>query len=181
MQGTTMEIIFSDPDGFYRHARDADVAVLLFTRNEVECARVGNAVERLMLLSDDADQVQRFAGRMALMFEGYDADPRSLVEIPACVQFFRALDQQWSYWLHFLIPRPDVLNLALLMLVDVEPRMLDVDRRAFEIKDAMQLQKTLERLFASMNVLHRNFGISETVNRAITDAVTASLSDMLHR
>jgi hypothetical protein len=68
---------------------------------------------------------------VALLFEGYVADPRSLVEFPECVAFFRAVDRQWSYWLHFLVARPDSLNLAFLLLADVRPLPRGGDQRSF--------------------------------------------------
>lgn len=174
-----MEIKFLDADGFDRHAQAADLAVVLFTRSEIELGSVGSAVERLMLFSDDEQNVRRFEGRVALMFEGYDADARSLVEIPECVRFFRAVDRQWSYWLHYLMPQPDVLNLAVLLLADVQMMSVEGDRRQFAIKDPAELRSLLGRLFTSMNTLHRNYGLSELVNRQRTETVLASLSEVL--
>lgn len=174
-----MEIKFLDADGFDRHAHTADLAVVLLTRSEIELGNVGSTVERLMLFSDDEKNVRRYEGRVALMFEGYDADPRSLVEIPECVRFFRAVDRQWSYWLHFLMPQPDVLNLVVLLLVDVQMTSVESDLRQFAIKDPDQLRTLLSRLFTSMNTLHRNFGLSELANRHRSNAVLASLSHVL--
>lgn len=91
-----MEIRFCDADGFDAGADGADMAAVLFTRGEVEAGHVGNAVERLMLFSDDARHVRRFAGRMAIVFSGYDSDPRPLVQMPDCVRFFRGIDAHWS-------------------------------------------------------------------------------------
>ncbi len=174
-----MEIIISDAGGFDRHAGAADLAIILFTRSEIESAAVGSAVERLMLFSDVEDNVRRYEGRMALMFEGYDTDPRSLVEIPECVAFFRAVDRQWSYWLHFLVARPDALNLAFLLLADIRPLAIAGDSRTFAVNDPDQLTKLLERLFTSMNTLHANYEISELANRRRTETVLRSLSQAL--
>lgn len=174
-----MEIIVSDADGFDRHAGSADLAVVLFTRSEIEAAAVGSAVERLMLFSDVEENVRGYEGRVALMFEGYDADPRSLVEIPECVAFFRAVDRQWSYWLHFLVARPDALNLAFLLLADVRPLSLGSDHRTFAVNDPDQLTNLLVRLFSSMNTLHANYDIPDLVNRRRTETVLRSLSQAL--
>jgi hypothetical protein len=175
----TVEIIVSDADGFERHANSADLAIVLFTRSEIEAAAVGSAVERLMLFSDVEENVRRYEGRVALLFEGYDSDPRSLVEIPECVAFFRAVDRQWSYWLHFLVARPDALNLAFLLLADVRPLSLDGDRRTFAVNDPDQLTNLLARLFASMNTLHVNYGVPDLVNLRRTETVLQSLSRAL--
>lgn len=175
----TVEIIVSDADGFDRHAGSADLAVVLFTRSEIEVAAVGSAVERLMLFSDVEENVRRYEGRVALMFEGYDSDPRSLVEIPECVAFFRAVDREWSYWLHFLVARPDALNLAFLLLADVRPLSLGSDRRTFAVNDPDQLTNLLARLFSSMNTLQANYDIPDLVSRRRTEAVLRSLSQAL--
>lgn len=172
-----MDILISNADGFDRHAGRADVAVITFTREEVETGRIGSAIERLLLLSDRADHVLRFAGRVVLMFEGYDHDPRPLVEIPACVSFIRAVDQHWNYWLHFLLPEPDVLKLLILMLVDAEPCLQEGERARYRVCDPVKLAQTLERLFAAMNALHDANRVPEAVNRAITAATMRSLDE----
>lgn len=170
-----MEVRLTDADGFERHAASADLAILLFTREEVEAQRVGSAVERLMLFSDSAENVRRYAGRMTLMFSGYDDDPRPLVQIPECVMFFRAIDRQWSYWLHFLRPDPDVLNLAMLMLLDVQVSEIGAGQAGYALRDPMQLHELLKRLFLAMNVLHDTFGIPQSANEAMTAAALTAL------
>lgn len=170
-----MEIRFSDADGFDAHAHGADLALLMFTRDEVEAGRVGGAVERLMLFSDDATHVRRFAGRVVLMFSGYDNDPRPLVQIPECTRFFRSIDAQWSYWLHFLLPDREMLRLALLMSVDVrvcERKGLEV---GYELRTPAQLAGTLHRWFVAMNALHEVHGIDEAFNEAQSSAVMKAL------
>lgn len=169
-----MEIRLTDAGGFERHASQADLAIVLFSREEVEAQRVGGAVERLMLFSDDAQNVQRFAGRMVLMFSGYDEDPRPLVRIPECVRFFRAVDRQWSYWLHFLRPDPEVLNLAMLLLVDVEPTASGAGQVGYALREPMQLPALLERWFRAMNTLHDAFGVPLSHNEAMTAAALAA-------
>jgi hypothetical protein len=175
LQGVTVEIIVSDADGFDRYAGSADLAVVLFTRAEIEAAAVGSAVERLMLFSDVEENVRKYEGRVALMFEGYDSDTRSLVEIPECVAFFRAVDREWSYWLHFLVARPDALNLAFLLLADVRPLSLNSDRRTFAVNDPDQLTNLFALLFNSMNTLHTNYGVPDLANRRRTEIVLRSL------
>lgn len=170
-----MEIRFSDADGFDAQAHGADLAVLVFTRAEVEAGLVGSAVERLMLFSDDGRHVRRFAGRVLLLFAGYDDDPRPLVQIPDCTRFFRAIDAQWSYWLHFLMPDPEVLRLALLMRVDVRVRSCDGKDANYELCHPAQLAGTLHRWFTAMNALHEAHGIDEAFNRAQSRAVMAAL------
>jgi hypothetical protein len=170
-----MEIRFSDADGFDGGADGADMAAVLFTRAEVEAGFIGSAVERLMLFSDDSRHVRRFAGRMAILFSGYDSDARPLVQIPDCVRFFRGIDAHWSYWLHFLLPDPEVLRLVLLLRVDVEVRMKQGQQVGYGLRRPAQLADVLRRWFAAMNALHDAHGIDEAFSRARTTAVMAAL------
>lgn len=171
-----MEIRFTDVDGFDSQADGADLAVIVFTRAEIEAGRVGSAVERLLLFSDDAVQVRRFAGRVVLMFNGYDADPRALPQIPECVRFFRNVDSQWSYWLHFLLPDPEVLRLAVLLIVDVQVSARGQVEVGYELRDPAQLAGVLDRWFTAMNALHDANGVDATFNEAQTAAVMRAIA-----
>lgn len=170
-----MQIRITDADGFNRLSAGADLAVVVFARADVERCRVGSTVERLMLFSDGAAQVRRFAGRMVLQVEGYDDDPRPLLLIPECVRFFRAVDKQWNHWLHFLLPQPEQLRLILLMLVDVDLQERQEHQTGYRLRHPEQLHRVLERLFVSMNILHETFDVPESHNRAMTAAVVSAL------
>lgn len=69
-------------------------------------------------------------------------DERTAKRISECVRFFRAVDRQWSYWLHYPMPRPDVLNLAVRLLADIQTMPVESDRRQFAIKDPADLRKS---------------------------------------
>ncbi|WP_284617531.1 hypothetical protein [Aquabacterium humicola] len=170
-----MEIRFTDAHGFDRGSDGADMAAVLFTRTEVEAGLVGSAVERLMLFSDDARQVRRFAGRVILVFSGYDQDPRPLARIPECVRFFRRLDEHWSYWLHFLVPDPEVIRLALLLRLDVDVRMQRGLQVGYGLRRPSQLAEVLHRWFGAMNALHDMHGIGDAFNESRSRAVMAAL------
>lgn len=170
-----MQIRITDAAGFDRMSPGADLAVVVISRADIEDFRVGSTVGHLMLFSDDAAQVRRFAGRMVVQVEGYDDDPRPLLLIPECVRFFRAVDAQWNHWLHFLLPLPDQLKLILLMLVDVDLQEDSGTQAGYRLRQPAQLGRVLERLFASMNVLHETFDVPQAHNESMTEAVVAAL------
>lgn len=149
-----MEIRFTDASGFDAHGGTADLAVIAFTRAEVEASSVASAVERLLLFSDRGNYVRQFAGRVVLMFSGYDHDPRALPEVPECVRFIRDDDKHWSYWLHFLAPDPEVLRLPLMLRVDVQACIRRNQQVGYRLKEPAQLAPVLDRWFTAMNVLH---------------------------
>ena len=59
------EIRITNAEGFDRAAQGADLAVVI-ARADIETCQVGGTVARLMLFSDNAVQVHRFAGRMVV-------------------------------------------------------------------------------------------------------------------
>lgn len=166
-----MEIRFTDADGFDRQAPGSDLAVLLISRQDIAAFKVGSVVERLMLFSDCREHVQRFAGRMVLQVEGYDHDPRPLVLIPEVVRFFRAVDAQWNYWLHFLMPEVDQLRLILLMLVDVEQVTRLQEAVGYALLKPEQMDEVIGRLLFAMEKLHEAFDVPLTHAEAMIAAV----------
>lgn len=170
-----MEIRFTDADGFDALAAGADLAVIVFTRAEVESGHVGSATERLMLFSDDTQHVRRFAGRVVLLFSGYESDPRPLPGIPECVWFFRGVDAQWSYWLHFLVPDPEVLRLPVLLSVDVHSRAGRSREIGYTLSEPFQLAMMMQRWLTAMNALHDAHGIDDAFNEAQTRALLRAI------
>lgn len=154
-----MEFRATDADGFHQVAQDAEMVVILITRQEIETLRVASAVERLTMLSESAEHVRRFAGRVGIQVSGYDDDPRPLVMIPECVNYFRALNVQWNHWFHFLVPDAELLKLILLMLVDVQVHASQRERVGYAIGDLSRLHAVLDELFGAMDQLHERFGV----------------------
>lgn len=165
-----MENRFMDARGLDAHAGRADLAVIAFARAEVETGSVASAIERLLLFSDDVNHVRRSAGRVVLMFSGYDQDPRPLLEVPECVRFFRNVDKHWSYWLHFLVPDPEVLRLPLMLRLDVQACIRGNLQVGYRLKEPAQLAPVLDRWFTAMNALHDAHGIDVAFNEAHVDA-----------
>jgi hypothetical protein len=110
------------------------------------------------------------------MFNGYDADPRALPLIPECVRFFRSVDSHWSYWLHFLLPDPEVLRLAVLLIVDVQVRGRGTSEIGYALRDPAQLVAVLDRWFIAMNTLHDAHGVDGAFNEAQTTALMRAIS-----
>ena len=89
-------IILTDGSSLENYVDEADVLVISFSRREVEACRVGDAVDRLMHLSDDPSRVKRFEGAVLFQFEGYDNDRREVTQIPECRAYFKALCGSWG-------------------------------------------------------------------------------------
>lgn len=170
-----MKVTQTDADGFHNHAQQADLVIVVISRFDIETMRVGSTVERLMLLSDDTEQVFRFAGRMALQVEGYDDDPRPLAQIPECVRFFRAVDAQWNYWLHFLLPMADQIRLIFLMLVDMQAQEQHGAQVGYVPRHLEQMDLALDRLLEAVRVLHDIHGVPPVLGDMVAKAARDAL------
>ena len=53
--------------------------------------------DRLNPLLEDRDFAWRFRRQMILTIDGFDADPRELVDIPEVREFLQELDRQWPF------------------------------------------------------------------------------------
>lgn len=170
-----MSIRFTDADGFDQGAKGADLVVVLVSRQDIETLRIGSVVERLMLFSDCAKHVHQFAGRMVIQVDGYDEDPRPLVLIPEVRRFFRAVNGHWNYWIHFLIPEVDQIQLILLMLVDVKAETAGHGCVGFSLLDPVQMDDVIRGLLQAMEALHHAFqvpsGHAELMMSALVRAV----------
>ncbi|OJY94344.1 MAG: hypothetical protein BGP25_04980 [Lysobacterales bacterium 63-13] len=151
--------------------------VLVLTRGEIEKGLVGDAVDRLMVLSDSAQYTRRFGNRLLVMVEGYGSDPRELHQIDECRRFFRDLNAQWPYWFHFAerdFPGASTLGVVLMQLLDtqVEGR----ERGIVTVSIAPGgFGKLLTQQFDGLNALYALHGFSMEENTDTTLAVNAAL------
>jgi hypothetical protein len=152
-----MHITFTDGTSFDAKAHLGDFIILQFSRAEVERGLIGDALDRLRLISDDREKFCRFENSVVFIFEGYDQDPREVQEIPEVVKFFRTLTAQWPYWLHFIqrdIQEQDNLSLVLRLLNDCEIVSVSADRCGTRYKDMNKVAESIDRLFEGMVTLY---------------------------
>ena len=153
---------------------ESNAAVCVFTREEIQCGLIGQAVDRLMQISDDDDLSRRLEASVFLVVDGYEADSRELYEIPECIRFFRALTQEWPYWFHFLERENGSLVIAMRLLVDVEGvRRANSLERAAIIAEG--LDAVLMQLFTGLNGFQERIGLDEAHTEQATHAILKSL------
>lgn len=170
--------LLTDADGLAAHASKGDAVALLVTRSEIERGTVGDVVDRLMVLSDSRENVVRFAHQVALVVDGYDHDPRELVQIPEVVAFFRAVDAAWPYWLHFMSPEHESLQLALHLLVDLTPVRASGGEVGYAF-DREELIEVVNRRLHAMNLLHHEHALPESRRTEISRSALSALSSSL--
>ncbi|MGH7309941.1 MAG: chlororespiratory reduction 6 domain-containing protein [Candidatus Rokuibacteriota bacterium] len=79
-----------------------DPLVVVVGRSDVEAGDIQPTLRILFRLLADAVTVREYRERVDMAFQGYDADPRELFEIPEVRRFVAALDDAFPYWLYFL-------------------------------------------------------------------------------
>lgn len=74
---------------------------LLISRHEVEGGDPLPVVDRLLALLCTPEAIWRYRSQMSLVVEGYNDDPREIVDIAEIRAFLRDLDRHWPYWAFF--------------------------------------------------------------------------------
>lgn len=87
--------------------------VLLISRREVEQADLASVLSRLKVFLATREDAWRYRGQMTLVVDGYNHDPRELVDIPEVRSLLRRLEAEWPYWAFFFNQVDDSIKLLL--------------------------------------------------------------------
>jgi hypothetical protein len=69
--------------------------VLLISRREIEFGDVCSVVDRLLTQFRDPQSIWRYRGQLTLVIDGYNQDPRELVDIREVRSFLQEFDRNW--------------------------------------------------------------------------------------
>jgi hypothetical protein len=75
--------------------------ILLISRRAIEHMDVASVVKPLKILLATREDTRLYRGQMSLVVDGYDEDPRALVDIVEVRDFLRAFSAAWPYWAYF--------------------------------------------------------------------------------
>ena len=134
-----------------------DPVVLLISRREIESRDIASVTGRLKPFLATREDAWLYRGQMSLVIDGYNNDPRELVDISEVREFLRIFDKQWPYWAFFFNHVDDSIKIYLSCVCGVG----FPGDGAVEI-DADKLSEFLMHGFAGMNCLFDRFGFSET-------------------
>ena len=166
-------IFFVNGDSAAQFAQHADIAVVQVSRQEIEKGAVGDLVDRLMVFTDDAALATKFLGRMVLMFDGYNEDPREVTQIPELVAFFIKATEQWPYWLHFLeYDYAHSIQVAINLYIESAPETPSMGGVIMSSYDKQLAVQRLDRLFNAMKLLHEQIGLPVTTRITRVSEVT---------
>ena len=130
--------------------------VLMISRREVEAGDIVSVVSRLKVFLATREDAWRYRGQMTLVVDGYNDDPRELVDIPAVRSILRQLEASWPHWAYFFNQVDDSIKLLLSCVAG--SRFLG--RGAVEMH-ADLVAAALARGFGGMNMIFDRFGFPE--------------------
>jgi hypothetical protein len=134
----------------------SEPVVLLISRREVEAADLASVLYRLKPFLATREDAWRYRGQMTLVVDGYNNDPRELVDIPEVRTLLRGLESSWPAWAYFFNQVDDSIKLLLSCVAGC--RFLG--RGAVEM-DADLVASALGRAFGGMNMIFERFGFPE--------------------
>lgn len=151
----------------YRPAIQEPVYLVL-SRLQVESGDTQEPMAFLQHLVSSSNAALEFMGRVSLIVDGYNDDPRELFEIPEVRHYYKKLDSQWPYWFFFLSQADDsiqILESCLRDTVEVIPGVSSVDLE--------QMERSLARHFTALNRLCEALAIPAEINQEISEGAIA--------
>ena len=144
----------------------SEPVILMFSRREVEAGDPSASVKRLNALFNTRDAIWRYRGQVALAVDGYNDDPRELVDVPEVRTFLANFNQRWPYWAFYFNQVDDSIKLLASCLCAGHY----LGRGQVEI-DAEKLQRFLLTGFAAMNSIFDEHGIAEAELETMSNGV----------
>jgi hypothetical protein len=140
--------------------------VLMFSRRQVEICNVDEPLQLLRRLTEDRQTAIDFCGRISLVVDGYNDDPRELFEVPQVRAYIRRLDQAWPYWFLFLSQADESIKLlesCLCETIEVVPGVTSIDLD--------QLEHSLARHFTAMHRLRKDLDLPEEICEEVAEGI----------
>lgn len=134
------------------------LVVLEISAPEIAAQNIASALERLHALSDTAQAALQFREKLFISVQGFDHDPRELVEIPEVRAFFARLADAWPHWLWFLSREGGDISLLLALLCPVKVHR-QAGRFGVEFEDQAALAAHINSLLSRGIALFEAFDI----------------------
>jgi len=134
----------------------SEPVVLLISRREVEAGDLASVLSRPKVFLATREDAWLYRGQITLVVDGYNNDPRELVDIPEVRTLLRGLESSWPQWAYFFNQVDDSIKL---LLSCVAGRRF-LGRGAVEM-DADLVAAALGRAFGGMNMVFERFGFPE--------------------
>jgi len=139
---------------------------LVFSREQIVAGDIQEPLTVLQQLVADPGKAIAASGRISLVIDGYNQDPRELFEIPEVRRYIQLLDASWTYWFFFLSQADDsikILESCLCDSIEVVPGVMSIDMQ--------QLEGQLAKHFAAMNRYCASLNFSESEVDEISEGI----------
>lgn len=133
-----------------------DPVILLISRRAVESRDVDSVVKQVKPLLAAREDALLYRGQMSLVIDGYESDPRELVDIKEVRAFLAAFTEAWPYWAFFFSQADDSIMLLISCLCGS-----DYPGGGAVEMDSEKLKDVLLDGFNAMNDVYERFGLSE--------------------
>jgi hypothetical protein len=139
---------------------------LVFSREQIDAHDISEPLQVLRQLAGNPEKAVAACGRISLVIDGYNTDPRELFEIPEVRRYIKALDDMWPYWFFFLSQADDsikVVESCLCDSIEVVPGVTSVDNE--------QLNTCLTRHFSALNHYCESINLPESRIQEISEGI----------
>ena len=130
-----------------------DPVIVMITKQSIIECDVSFAYNKLRAISGDPYKAVEFCGRLVLVIDGYDHDPRELFEIQEVRAYVAKLDAAWPYWYFFLNQASESFQLVescLVETIEVAPGVASIDVDGFSISMARHME-AMEKYAMAIN------------------------------
>ena len=131
--------------------------VLMISRREVEAGDLASVLSRLRVFRATREDAWRYRGQMTLVVDGYNNDPRELVDIPEVRHLLKRFEAAWPFWAYFFNQVDDSIKLLLSCAAGAS----FLGRGAVEM-DAELVAQALARGFGGINLIFEEHGFPES-------------------
>jgi len=150
---------------------------LLISRQSVEEQDVERVwTKSIRFLMATREDTLKYRQQVSVVFDGYDADARELVDVPEVRQFVRLLCGRWPEWAYFLCQTDASIGLMVSVLAGTR----FPGGGAVEI-DTELLGRVLLVAFDGMNSIYDKFngqGLTESMNKIQSDGLIEIITQM---
>ena len=139
---------------------------LVFSREQITAMDLHEPLMALRQLAGDPVKATLACGRISLIIDGYDTDPRELFEISEVRRYIQQMDALWPYWFFFLSQADDSIKIVESCLCDsieVVPGVTSIDTE--------QLNRCLTRHFSALNNYCESLNLPESKIEEISEGI----------
>ena len=158
-----------------------ELLVIAITHESVIACDIESLLKQLSQLVKSQEAATELEGRVTFYFQGWDADPREIAEIPEIRVYFQTLTEAWPYWLHFIEKVGDTFGHVLRLLCRGHVERASSGMVGWRFEDLEELNREVMRLFTGMNRLYEQLELPEEMNERVSQEVAQLLECSLQR